>query len=171
MRDALSSFSSVIVRGNGSSQVEPWLDNPKPNKTRLRADIRVSKGPVVSFVDVAVSSPTLGDSVQTLLTNNFRTAFSIVEKDKSDKYKANYADAIVKQVVPFVLEATGRWGTSALKFVDNLVQPPNGGRIPKEASDAKKFLKQRVSVILMRGHHNLVVNGRSFRKFADSENA
>jgi hypothetical protein len=165
VRDAVKAFAAKVVHGNGGAKCEEWIQNPLPRKERLRADIRVLRGSVVSFIDVSISSPTIEAAVQTVTSPEPRTAAKITEQEKICKYREHYGDLFAEtKVVPFVLESTGHWGSKATSFVDRLCKPATGNQIKKEVSDARQFLRQRIATLAMKGVFNLTVFGRNSNK-------
>jgi hypothetical protein len=90
------------------------------NQTELRCDIIVTDGTEKFIIDVAVTEPTCVAAMQKGSSNTPLVAADQKEKDKRYDYKRYLIPEMFEHFVPFALESTGRFGTSATKFVDRV---------------------------------------------------
>ena len=171
IRDAVARF----LRSSNPAAlvaVEEFIPRPEdsvapPNTPLKRADIRVTLNNVTQFIDIAITSPT---SSTALNNGNSATvagaAASAKEREKINKYANAYpGSSVADQLVPFVLESTGRLGPKALSFLDLWCARTAGfDPSPSVSQDLKSkvfFLKKRLAVLVVKGISRIVKASRS----------
>jgi hypothetical protein len=97
-----------------------------PNSTHhqvdLRCDLMVTHGSKQYFIDVSVTDPTVKSAIQKGSSNAPLIASGIREKAKHHDYCRYLVPHVHDNIVPFVIESTGRFGKEANKFIDKICQ-------------------------------------------------
>ena len=164
--DVTNCLADFVLEACPNAQVIKEATMPLVAK-QLRADVRLDQGHITCFFDVSVVNPAARSyitAVQSHVTP--LAAATLMEKKKVIKYKASYNalngyKEIGDNVIPFVLESTGAYGTSALDVITklagfkNLVPTPND-RLAK----ARRFFMRRVAVILAKSRYDLLCHFR-----------
>ena len=99
-------------------QVVPTMDEPPYN---VRTDIRFVKGAETFFIDVAIVDPAAAEFQKPPTRSHISQdgAASKYERTKRHHYSRVSSPAVMpaRSIIPFVIEATGRLGPSALLFL------------------------------------------------------
>jgi hypothetical protein len=133
----------------------------------LRADVRLDQAHTSCYFDVSIVNPAARAYIKAVHSHkNPLAAAALMERTKSSKYKASYNELnghkdLGNSVIPFVLETTGAFGSSALAVISklagfsDLVPSPN-----ENLAKARRWFMQRVSVILARSRFDLLCHFR-----------
>ena len=114
LRDTLSEMLRKVLGPHAVSTSEP----PFPG---AQLDIRVTVGASVKYLDVNIINPAAQEYMPQASIDG-GTASIKAEANKRARYSAVLAEHGIAEsaLVPFVIEATGRLGPSALRFLDDL---------------------------------------------------
>ena len=89
-------------------------------QSECRCDILVTENAERFIIDVAITDPTCAVAIRHGSSNTVLVAAKDKEKSKCADYKKFLTPETFEHFVPFVLESTGRLGTSAKNFIDRI---------------------------------------------------
>jgi len=115
--DELASFLRTNLGVGGNVVVEEAF--PGQDRSAFRPDIRVTDpGGFVHYIDVSVVNPACKSNAQRGSAEIVGASSAFAESYKHSKYRQVLADANIMshRFHPFVLEATGRFGSGAMLF-------------------------------------------------------
>jgi hypothetical protein len=96
---------------------DPSSNHPQ---SECRCDILVSENTEKFIIDIAITDPTCAVAIRKGSSDTALVAAKDKEKDKCLDYKKFLTPETFEHFVPFVLESTGRFGTSAKNFIDRI---------------------------------------------------
>ena len=134
------------------------MPNPKPNKPRCIADLTFTAATQLTFLDVAVTNPSTLSAPSRNGMPVIGSAAAHKETEKNGKYKSSYGEEILRHLIPFVVESTGRLGTAAETFIESMVKRTRvDPRYDQKAKAAKLLLSRQIAATLVE------YNSRIFR--------
>ena len=128
----------------------------------LRGDVIITGDSAdggVRIVDVVVNAPHTTIPAARTLAGAGATA-TRSEKAKRDHYNNAYAIADPEVIVPFALETAGHMGPSADKLIRFLAARTRGVTTAAEYASRVRFMRQRISVLLVRANARMVADWR-----------
>jgi hypothetical protein len=119
-----------------------------------RTDITLQHDGGVTLIDVAVVSPTTAQAQRSHSCDTTDAAASMIEDQKRQSWLPTLVarQLAPEALVPFVMESTGRFGPSALKFLKGLITMP-GLRNDISAEPTISFFKKQMQARIMIGNH------------------
>ena len=154
--DVLSDF----IRSNvprAKIYKERAIPNPLRGQRSCVPDLTVETSNSTFHVDVAVTCPCNNKSYNKVVN----TSSKLVEYKKTQKYMNSYGEQVTSTVVPFVVEATGRFGAAAENFAKNILNRSGTTADIKSSKTKVKLLKSRVSATLVTGNGYVLRSGRT----------
>jgi hypothetical protein len=140
VRNILIEFIRKACRG---ALVE---SEPNVEGYSTRPDIQIFRGGRTTYIDVVISNP----SCPTHITNNHSDTITDAANLDKERFKTNHYRNWNVPVIPFAIEATGRLGPSALKYISS---------ITKHMGKGKAFYLQEIQCAIAK------LNGQMFSKF------
>ena len=128
----------------------------------LRGDVIITGDSAdggVRIVDVVINAPHTTIPAARTLAGAGATA-TRSEKAKRDHYNNAYAIADPEVIVPFALETAGHMGPSADKLIRFLAARTRGVTTAAEYASRVRFMRQRISVLLVRANARMVADWR-----------
>jgi hypothetical protein len=167
IRDCLMDFINK-VEPDAILTREYFLNDGRRNlhQERLRADIKCELAGVTTFFDIAVTNPSNPSAIQGAngASNVAGVAAKAMETDKKSLYSSRYSEAVANCVVPFVLEATGRLGDMASRFIDSwckIGHPNVTEEFKLRAQSARLRLLGVIGRHLVTGNSNILKSSRA----------
>ncbi len=127
------------------------------------ADARVTINGESTYLDINITSPTGAKNMADNPTLIGGRPATRCEDRKRAKYSSVLGHHILEHFRPIVIETTGRLGTSASSYIDQLSE---AARALNSASDlaiqqARRKLAQRISIIMCNGNARQITSCRS----------
>ena len=91
------------------------------------------------IIDVAITDPTCAVAIRKGSSHTALVAAKDKEKSKCADYKRFLTQESFEHFVPFVLESTGRFGTSAMNFIDRICKLD---KLDLEYSESTRLARQ-----------------------------
>ena len=105
------------------------------------------------FIDVCIVNPAANTYIN-------KVAMDIRDKFKDRKYRKALKDSkIIYNIVPFILELTGRLHSNARDYIFKLGKIGSGFKYPKSSKILRNILIHDLNVILTKFNAQLVING------------
>jgi len=139
------------------------LEVPAGNHPQLRLDISYQEGSIVKYIDVSVVNPTARQYDRTVGEEMAPGhPATTQENEKTRKYTVHQTGISADNFIPFVLEATGRLGPAAVKFIDSVsgIKHAPDPQVKKQ----RNFFLQRLSAILIKDNSRHLRNYRNNSK-------
>jgi len=155
--DLIKEALRAYLEGIGKREVATEV--PVAGNSHLRLDITYQDGASVKYIDVSVANPTASTFHPNPVSEmEPGTPALMKEREKIRKYVNQNTGISIDNFVPFVIEASGRFGPEAAKFIDAV-----SGIAKKPSLKEKKlrnFLLQRLSTAMARGNSRHLQNYR-----------
>ena len=143
VRNILMEFIRKACRG-ALVELEPNVEGYS-----IRPDIQIFRGGRTTYIDVGISNP----SCPTNLTTHHSDTVTDAANLEKERFKTKHYQNWTVPVIPFAIEATGRLGPSALKYISS---------ITKHMGKGKAFYLQEIQCAIAK------LNGQMFSKFIRS---
>ncbi len=114
------------------------------------------------FIDVCVATPTAVPYLEAGSAESPGIACKLRSADKTRQWKRSMTDlATVRSFVPFVVEATGRLGTQARRFLEGLRTPTSTPADSEHIIQSRSHFKRELQTIIAKWNARMVRQLRS----------
>ena len=122
------------------------------------ADVAIFAGSQSVYIDVVVTNP----STATYMNQPPGGPAEEAAKEKKASYSHDYGPNITDNLVPFAMEATGRYGKDATKFIETFSKKFPDFTIPdSQLQRVRHTLVQRISIIIASSYFALLNSHRA----------
>jgi predicted nucleic acid binding AN1-type Zn finger protein len=162
IRNAIYTFAKASTSVSAVT-LEPTLTSEIPGAPSIRPDLWVVKGSQNFYVDLAIVAP----GAVTYLLKGSATQSGIPSKIMAESKRQKWSRSFpgsdnLKPFIPFILEASGRIGSSANNFIDKLSDFDQTLSVPNQITSSRRVVfKQRLCLLIAKWNARLM---RSLRK-------
>jgi hypothetical protein len=143
---------------------EVTLEAPLTATSPLRIDLKYIDRGVTKYIDVSVINPTSRSYDRNMQIEMEPGNPSLIqEKEKMKKYVKRELGVTDSNFIPFVIEATGRFGPKAVHLIDDICRITT--EADKRLQAARNFFLQRLQVLLILGNSRHI---QEYRKTSTS---
>ena len=138
------SLMQLLTRLFGTEAVGLGPEVVEGTKADLSLQLQGAASPL--FIDIAVTSPTTESALRHHSDVQSDVAAGLAEDRKREHYRAALAERNLREeaLVPFVLEASGRCGPAAVRFLDSLASMA-GVRLEVDARGAIRYFRAHMA--------------------------